>query len=75
MTDKHKTKRMSVWIDQETLDYLENDFLKDDSNRILGAKVRKGTAVSIALEMLFRATETKSIEQIYQELLLNSGDC
>jgi len=59
------TKRIQTWIKPVTHQKL-SEFLKDDSNRILGAKVRKSGAVDLGLQMLFRARQDKSLEEIYQ---------
>lgn len=58
-------KRIQIWIKPGTYNQLE-DFLKDDSNRILGAKISKGAAVDLGLQLLFAAKKDKSLEEIYQ---------
>ena len=59
-------KRLQTWIQPGTYDQLE-DFLKDDSNRILGAKIKKGGAVDLGLQLLFAAKKDNSLDEIYQK--------
>ena len=59
------TKRIQTWIRPGTHQQLSK-FLKDDSNRILGAKIGKGGAVDLALQLLFNARQDSSLEEIYQ---------
>lgn len=59
------SKRLQTWINPRTHSNLL-EFLKDDSNRILGAKIRKGNAVDLGLRLLFQARQDKSLEEIYQ---------
>ena len=68
------SKRLQTWINPSThKDLLE--FLKDDSNRILGAKIKKGGAVDLGLQLLFNARQTMSLDEIYQSCINNKqGD-
>lgn len=59
------TKRVQTWINPGTHQQLK-EFLKDDSNRILGAKIKKGGAVDLGLQLLFTARKTQTLEEIYQ---------
>ena len=66
-------KRLQTWINPRTYsDLLE--FLQDDSNRILGAKIKKGSAVDLGLQLLFRERQHHSLEEIYQQCNNATGD-
>lgn len=66
-------KRIQTWINPSThKDLLE--FLKDDSNRILGAKIKKGGAVDLGLQLLFKERQHHSLEEIYQQCNNGNGD-
>ena len=69
------TKRIQTWIQPGTYEEL-SQFLKDDSNRILGAKVKKGGAVDLGLQLLFKARKHQTLEEIYQSCYgsSNGGD-
>lgn len=58
-------KRLQAWINPGTHQQLL-EFLKDDSNRILGAKIKKGGAVDLGLQLLFQARKDKTLEEIFQ---------
>ncbi len=64
-------KRIQSWINPDTHQKLL-EFLKDDSNRILGAKIKKGGAVDLGLQLLFKAREQYPLEEIYRSL--GNGD-
>lgn len=66
-------KRIQTWINPRTHSELL-EFLKDDSNRILGAKVRKGNCVDLGLRLLFKERQHHSLEEIYQDCNNASGD-
>ena len=57
-------KRIQIWITLDTHKQL-TDFLKDDANRIAGTKASKGAIVDLGLQLLFKAREKKSLEDIY----------
>lgn len=59
------SKRLQTWINPATHQQLI-EFLQDDSNRILGAKIKKGNCVDLGLRLLFQARQDKSVEEIYQ---------
>jgi len=68
MKENANSKDIHVWIDKETHNKLVNDFLTDDSNRILGAKLRKSGAVDLGLKLLFQARKTQTLEEIYMSV-------
>ncbi len=65
------TKRINAWINPSTYKEL-SQFLQDDSNRILGAKIKQGGAVDLGLQLLFIARQTDSLDKIYQDCI-NAG--
>jgi hypothetical protein len=67
------TKRLQTWINPVTHQQL-SEFLQDDSNRILGAKIKKGGAVNLGLLLLFNARKTMTLDEIYQSCNGSSGD-
>lgn len=66
-------KRIQTWINPNTHKELL-EFLQDDSNRILGAKIKKGGAVDLGLQLLFNARKTMTLEEIYQTCNRSGGD-
>ena len=66
------SKRLQTWINPGTYQEL-SEFLKDDTNRILGAKIGKGGAVELGLLLLFKARQTQSLEEIYHICTGSSG--
>lgn len=66
------TKRVQTWIQPGTHKQLE-EFVKDDTNRILGAKIQKGGAVDLSLQLLFKARKHQSLEEIYQSCYGSTG--
>ena len=66
MSNKKEKHRLNTNINMDTYNEL-NNFIKN--NEVITSKLNKGTAITIALNLLYKTTEHTDISQLMMEYL------